>query len=159
MPTDNKSAQMLGDASIYQSCRLKTLIKNGKWPGAEVPPLMVGEVADRPYLKGDCTFTLYASVIKINTMAQQRSFVSSRCENVMRRIPESRFSAPLQYLRTFFCCCDEVYPFKAIDTQWIIYSAGNFGFSMHHEDVIFCCITVFVIFLSLCIKRWYDSHY
>lgn len=55
---------VLGDSSIYESSRIRTFIENGKCLGVEVLPLMVGGVAVRPCLMGDCAFALGANMMK-----------------------------------------------------------------------------------------------
>ena len=56
---------VLGDCTIYERSSLKKAIESGSWVGSDrIPSLNVGDVQVRPYLIGDCAFSLGTNMMK-----------------------------------------------------------------------------------------------
>ena len=64
---------VLSDSSIYERSRLRTLINRKQWPPAHCPSLQIGNVSVKPYLIGDCAFSLEEHMMKTMTVVQQRN--------------------------------------------------------------------------------------
>ena len=64
---------VLSDSTVYSYSDLKRNIDDGKWLGDSIPDLMVAGVPVRPYLIGDCAFTLSTNMLKSSSQAEMRA--------------------------------------------------------------------------------------
>lgn len=63
---------VLGDSSIFERSMLKKNIDDGVWLGAEIDNMDIAGVKVRPYLMGDCAFSLSINVMKTTSEKEQR---------------------------------------------------------------------------------------
>lgn len=64
---------VLGDSTIFERSALRAKIREGAWLGTETPDLVVGDVKIRPYLMGDCAFTLDTFMMKTSSKTEQNA--------------------------------------------------------------------------------------
>eukprot|EP00737_Agarophyton_chilense_P005228 gb/GEZJ01007528.1/.p1 GENE.gb/GEZJ01007528.1/~~gb/GEZJ01007528.1/.p1 ORF type:complete len:114 (-),score=5.75 gb/GEZJ01007528.1/:352-693(-) len=62
---------VLGDSTIYDRSSLKRNIDEGLGLGAQITVLRLADIAIRPYLLGDCAFTLNMNMLKTTTVTEQ----------------------------------------------------------------------------------------
>jgi len=55
---------LLGDSTIYNRSALKKKIDDGAWLGGDIKSLQIGDIQVRPYLLGDCAFSLQTNIMK-----------------------------------------------------------------------------------------------
>lgn len=63
---------VLGDSTIFQRSSLKRNIDDGKWLGSAIPDLNISDVTVRPYLIGDCAFSLQTYMMKTTSRREQQ---------------------------------------------------------------------------------------
>ncbi len=63
---------IMGDSTIFEVSKLKSMIEKGEWLGEDISSLKIGEVNVRPYLIGDCVLTLNTNMVKTSIVRQQR---------------------------------------------------------------------------------------
>ena len=64
---------VLGDSTIYSLSELKRNIDMGHWLGETIPDLSIANVPVRPYLMGDCAFTLDCNMMKSSSQAEMNA--------------------------------------------------------------------------------------
>lgn len=63
---------VLGDSTIYSRSSLKRNIDDKTWLGDGIPDLVISGIPVRPYLVGDCAFTLDKNMMKTTTVREQQ---------------------------------------------------------------------------------------
>ena len=62
----------MGDPNIFDISELKRQISSGRWLGDDVPSLNLSGTLVRPYLLGDCAFSLSVNMMKTTSKREQK---------------------------------------------------------------------------------------
>ena len=63
---------VMGDSNIFDISELKRQISSGRWLGDNVPSLNILGTLVRPYLLGDCAFSLSVNMMKTTSKREQK---------------------------------------------------------------------------------------
>ena len=121
-----------GDSTLFEISKLNERIKNGSWLGPEIPSLYISDTEVRPYLLGDCAFTLNENMMKTTTLAQQRRNPRLR---IWERVA-SKTRNPVE-------CAFGILKGR--------FSVLKSGLNLHHEDDAARCMLSCVILHNICV--------
>ena len=87
--------EVMGDSTIYNGSKLRSMIESGEWLGPEIPSLRIGSVYVRPYLIGDYAFTLNSNMMKIRVKSNEVQTKICRFGENKLRLQGSKLNTPL----------------------------------------------------------------